>query len=244
MTGEITRRAIMGMAAALPLGTAMPAMAQDCRVENDAERRLHSDFAWLDRYAADNRVLIDSGTQPGIVFIGDSITQGWKDKRPAFFTPGRVNRGISGQTTPQMLLRMMADVIALKPRAVHIMAGTNDIAGNSGPMTQAMSRDNLAAMTTLARAHVVQVLLSAIPPAASFPWRPGLDTRTPIASLNRWLKSHAEQGGATWIDYHAVLDDGSGGMKPGLAKDGVHPTEAGYELMERLIAPVLAAQQL
>lgn len=244
MTDGLTRRTLIGMAAALPLGTAMPVMAQDCRVENDAERRLHGDFAWLDRYAADNRVLIDNGTQTGIVVIGDSITQGWKDKRPAFFTRGRVNRGIGGQTTPQMLLRMMADVIALKPRAVHIMAGTNDIAGNSGPMTQAMSRDNLAAMTTLARAHDVQVLLGAIPPAARFPWRPGLDTRTPIASLNRWLKSHAEQTDAIWIDYHAVLDDGSGGMQPGLADDGVHPTEAGYELMERLIAPVLAAQQL
>ncbi|QGP81343.1 GDSL family lipase [Sphingobium sp. CAP-1] len=240
----LTRRAIMGMAAGLPLGAAMPAVAQDCPPQSETERRLHSDFAWLGRYAADNRALIGSGAATRIIFMGDSITQGWQDKCPAFFGPGRVNRGIGGQTTSQMLLRMMADVVALKPRAVHIMAGTNDIAGNSGPMTEAMSQDNLAAMVTLARAHDIRVLIGSIPPAALFPWRPGLDTRTPIASLNRWLRGHAGQSGATWIDYHAVLNDGSGGMKPGLAYDGVHPTEAGYDAMASLIAPILASLRL
>jgi hypothetical protein len=163
MTTTLNRRAMMGMAAALPLSAAMPAKAADCPVESEADRRLHSDFAWLGRYADDNRALIASGVATGIVFMGDSITQGWKDKRPGFFTPGRVNRGIGGQTTPQMLLRMMADVIALRPRAVHIMGGTNDIAGNTGPMTEAMSRDTIAAMTTLARANGLRVLLASIP---------------------------------------------------------------------------------
>jgi hypothetical protein len=115
MTTTLNRRAMMGMAAALPLSAAMPAKAAECPVESEADRRLHSDFAWLGRYADDNRALIASGVATGIVFMGDSITQGWKDKRPGFFTPGRVNRGIGGQTTPQMLLRMMADVIALRP---------------------------------------------------------------------------------------------------------------------------------
>lgn len=237
----INRRTAMAMAALVPLAKALPASAAQCPVEGDAERRLHTDFAWLDRYAADNRALLADGAANGIVFIGDSITEGWRDKRPGFFTAGRVNRGIGGQTTPQMLLRMMADVIALRPRAVHIMAGTNDIAGNTGPMTGQMSRDNIAAMATLAQANDIRVFIASIPPAANFPWRPGLDTASPITALNRWLRDYAERSGAVWIDYHPVLDDGRGGMKPGLAYDGVHPTEAGYDAMATVLAPRLTA---
>lgn len=241
MMPNLNRRTMMAATAALPLTVARPARAADCPIDNEAERRLHTDFAWLDRYAADNRAVIDSGLPTGIVFMGDSITQGWKDKRPGFFTPGRVNRGIGGQTTPQMVLRMMPDVIALRPRAVHIMGGTNDIAGNTGPMTEAMSRDTIAAMATLARAHDMKVLLASIPPASHYPWRPGLDTRTPIAALNRWIRDYAARTGTEWIDYHEVLDDGTGSMRPGFAYDDVHPTEAGYDAMAGLLAPRLAA---
>ena len=114
--------------------------------------------------------------------LGDSITEGWGHKRPAFFKPGRVNRGIGGQTTAQMVLRMLQDVVQLKPRFVHIMAGTNDIAGNTGPMTVAQSIDNFRAMTMLAHANGIEVLLASVPPAASFPWRPGSRPCGPSAS--------------------------------------------------------------
>jgi len=205
-----------------------------------AERGLLKDPAGLGRYRQENERLRASGARVDIVFLGDSITEGWKAKRPGFFRAGRVCRGISGQTTPQMLLRMMADVVDLKPRAVHIMAGTNDVAGNTGPMTAEMSEDNFRAMSAIARQHGITVLLAAIPPAAGFPWRPGLETRRPIAALNAWLKAYARESGAIWVDYGRVLDDGSGAMKPGLASDGVHPTEAGYDAMATVIEPILA----
>lgn len=241
MMEKLNRRMMMGMAAAVPMAAAMPVRAADCPVESEADRRLHTDFAWTQRYAADNRALIESNTPTGIVFMGDSITQGWRDKRPDFFTKGRVGRGIGGQTTPQMVLRMMPDVIALRPRAVHIMGGTNDIAANTGPMTLTQSQDMIAAMATLARANGLRVMLASIPPASHYPWRPGLDTRTPIAALNRWIRDYAAQTEADWVDYHEVLDDGAGGMKPGLSYDNVHPTEAGYDAMASLLNPRLAA---
>jgi lysophospholipase L1-like esterase len=197
------------------------------------------DFGMIGYYADDNAKLLASGEPVDIVFLGDSITEGWFDKRPAFFTRGRVGRGIGGQTSSQMVLRMMSDVVALKPKAVHIMAGTNDIAGNTGPMTPQMTEDNIRAMSDIARAHGIKVLLASIPPAASFPWRPGLETRKPIAAMNAWLKQYAHQSGATWVDYWPVLDDGTGAIRSGLASDGVHPTEAGYDAMATVIEPIL-----
>jgi lysophospholipase L1-like esterase len=173
------------------------------------------------------------------VFIGDSITEGWHDKRPGFFTRGRINRGIGGQTTPQMVLRMYSDVAALRPRAVHIMAGTNDIAGNTGPMTAEMSENNFRAMSDIAKRHGIKVLLAPVPPAASYPWRPEIQTKPRIAELNDWLERFARDTGATWVDYRRVLDDGTGAMRPGLAYDGVHPTEAGYDAMATVIEPML-----
>ena len=191
------------------------------------------------RYRADNERIIAADEKVDVVFLGDSITEGWKDKRPGFFTPGRVGRGIGGQTTPQMLVRMQPDVVDLKPRAVHIMAGTNDIAGNTGPMTQEMTRDNIRAMTAIAQHHKLKVLLASIPPAASFPWRPGMETVKPIREINSWLKSYAAEIGAIYVDYHPVLADATGAMRPGLAYDGVHPTEAGYDAMATVINPIL-----
>jgi lysophospholipase L1-like esterase len=138
-----------------------------------------------------------------------------------------------------MLLRMFSDVVALRPKAVHIMAGTNDIAGNTGPMTPEMTQNNIRAMSDIAARHGIKLLLAPIPPAASFPWRPGLETRAPISAINAWLKRFARESGATWVDYWRVLDDGSGAMKPGLAVDGVHPTEAGYDAMAKMVEPIL-----
>jgi lysophospholipase L1-like esterase len=197
------------------------------------------DFGMIGYYAGDNATLLASREPVDIVFMGDSITELWHDKRPGFFTRGRIDRGIGGQTSSQMVLRMMSDVVALRPKAVHIMAGTNDIAGNTGPMTPEMTQDNIRAMVDIAQRHGIRVLLAPIPPAASFPWRAGLETRKPIAAMNTWLKQFARDQRLTWVDYWPVLDDGTGAMKPGLASDGVHPTEAGYDAMATVIEPVL-----
>lgn len=230
----IDRRLFIGGAAALALPAPTPAIGADA-----ADQRLKTDWPWLGRYAEDNRRLIASGAKADIVFLGDSITEGWRDKRPGFFTPGRVNRGIGGQTTPQMLLRMMADVVALRPRFLHLMGGTNDIAGNTGPMSIEQTLANLAAMCQLARANGIHVLLASVPPAATFPWRPGLDTITPIRVINRAARAAAHDLGARFVDYTPALADGAGAMRAGFAYDGVHPTERGYEAMERVLAPHL-----
>jgi lysophospholipase L1-like esterase len=209
-----------------------------------AETRLHDDWAWLGRYQAADQALIASGVRPDVVFMGDSITQGWPDKTPAYFRPGLVGRGISGQTSPQMLVRFRQDVIDLKPRAVHIMMGTNDIASNTGPMTLEQTEANFQTLTELALAHHIQVILASIPPSAGFPWRPGLETALKIQTLNTWIKAYAARVGAIYADYTSVLDNGAGGMKPGLSYDGVHPTAAGYLAMapvtDKAIAEALA----
>lgn len=233
----IVRRGFLTGALLLP-AAARAAQAEESW-EDKHQRQLKEDWPWLGRYAADNEKLIASGRKVDIVFMGDSITEGWRDKHPAFFTPGRVCRGIGGQTTPQMVLRMMADVIALRPRFVHIMAGTNDIAGNTGKISLQQSCDNLRMMTELAQANGIKVLLASVPPADHFPWRVGLETVQPIRAINSWLAGYARRARATWVDYTPVLADGRGAMKPGLAYDGVHPTEAGYAAMESVLAPVL-----
>ena len=198
------------------------------------------DFGMVGYYADDNIALLASRAPVDVVFMGDSITEGWFDKRPRFFKRGRVDRGIGGQTTSQMLLRMMSDVVALRPHVVHIMGGTNDIAGNTGTMTPQMSENNIRAMTDIAQREGIKVLIASVPPAASFPWAPAIETRSAIAELNRRLKRLAARKGATWVDYHPVLDDGKGAMQPGLASDGVHPTEAGYDAMASVANPILA----
>lgn len=200
-------------------------------------------FGMIGYYAEDNAALLAARGPVDVVFMGDSITEGWLDKSPGFFTRGRVDRGIGGQTTSQMLLRMMSDVVALRPRAVHIMGGTNDIAGNTGPMTSQMSEDNVSAMTAIAQGHAIKVLIACVPPAAQFPWNPAVETRQAIAALNQRLEALARRTGATWVDYRPVLDDGKGAMKPGLASDGVHPTAAGYATMATVIEPLLRRVQ-
>jgi lysophospholipase L1-like esterase len=204
-----------------------------------ATKMLLDDWPNLARYADENAALRKSGKPTDIVFMGDSITQGWPDKRPSFFQSGRVCRGIGGQTSGQMLLRMMADVIALDPQAVHIMAGTNDIAGNTGPMTSQQSIANIHMMAVLAKAHGIKVLIGSVLPAANFPWRPGLETARAIASLNDSISKMAEAVGAIFVDYTPRLSNGSGGMKDGFAYDGVHPDTRGYVAMESVLEPII-----
>lgn len=195
---------------------------------------LTRDFGQLCRYRAQNAALKASDETVRVVFIGDSITDNWLNGDPSLFTNGLVDRGISGQTTPQMLVRFREDAINLHPRAVHIMAATNDIAGNTGASTIEVVEGNIESMAELARAHGIRVILASTPPAAAFPWSPGKAPAPIIAAFNQWLRAYAHREGFTYVDYHAVLADAGGGMKPGLASDGVHPTQEGYALMRPL----------
>jgi len=190
------------------------------------------DWPNLCKYKADNAAL-SGRPRPRVVFMGDSITENWVVADPAFFTKERVGRGISGQTTPQMLLRFYADVIALHPNVVHIMAGTNDIGGNTGPTTLQDYKNNILAMVDLAQTHKLNVVLAGIPPSRGFPGLK-LDPRPRIREINDWLQHVAAERKLTFIDYGAVLADSDGGMKDALCNDGVHPTRAGYALMKPL----------
>lgn len=193
------------------------------------------DFGQLCHYRAQNDALrAGHSAAPRVVFMGDSITEFWGQQHPAFFGDGKLDRGISAQTTAQMLLRFRQDVIDLQPQAVHILAGTNDVAGNTGPSTLAQVEGNIASMAELAQAHHIQVILGSVPPAARFPWRPGLRMGDTIATLNAWIKSYAQRHGYTYVDYHSAMATPEGAMKPELSEDGVHPTRQGYAVMEPL----------
>ncbi len=211
----------------------------------DWNARLGTDWPYLARYAQANAALVPTPGHPRIVFMGDSITEGWVNLAGDFFTPGRIGRGIGGQTTPQMLARFRQDVIDLHPAVVQIMAGTNDIAGNTGPMTPGQTQGNIRSMVELAHAHGIRVILASIPPADEFPWKPGLAAADRIMAMNAWLKDYAARAGCVYADYWSALRQVNGlGMRDGLSSDHVHPTKAGYDVMtpvaERAIGQALA----
>ena len=206
------------------------------------EERLHTDWAWLARYRDANAELpTPTPRERRVVFMGNSITEGWAPSFPSMF-PGKpyIGRGISGQTTPQMLVRFRQDVIALKPKVVVILAGINDIAGNNGPSTLEMIEDNLASMTQLAKANGIRVVLSSVLPAYDFPWRPGLEPAPKVIALNRWLKDYARREKVVYLDYHSAMSDARGGLRPELGSDGVHPNEDGYRIMAPLAEAAIA----
>jgi lysophospholipase L1-like esterase len=227
-----------------PAGGVAPAQPTAQKPATDpceAMRKKLDDWPQLGRYADANATL--PGTEPGrVVFYGDSITDAWTRNGGTFF-PGKpyVNRGISGQTTEQMVVRFRQDVIDLHPQAVVILAGTNDIAGNTGPETQAMIEDNFRSMADLARANNIRVVLASVLPAAGYPWKPSAGSPAEkIRALNDWLKSYAASLNITYLDYYSAMAGPDGGMKPGISIDGVHPNAAGYAIMEPLAEKALA----
>jgi lysophospholipase L1-like esterase len=206
--------------------------------KNPREERLKNDWPWLGRFKeADLALGQPAPGEDRVVFLGNSITEGWKIEGPKGFFPGKpyINRGISGQTTPQTLLRFRQDVINLKPRAVVIMVGTNDIAGNTGPMTLEQTEDNLRSMAELATANGIKVVLCSVTPAYDFPWRPGLEPAPKIAALNAWIKAYAAEKGYAYVDYYSAMKDERGGLPATLSRDGVHPLAAGYAIMAPLV---------
>jgi lysophospholipase L1-like esterase len=204
--------------------------------------RMRDDWAYLERYRGDNAMLPPpSSGEARVVFYGDSITEGWAKYFAGTF-PGKpyVGRGISGQTTPQMLVRFRQDVIDLEPRVVVILAGTNDIAGNTGPATQEMIAGHLTSMVELAKANGIRVVLASVLPAHDYPWRPGREPASKIVALNAWMKDYASRNDVVYLDYHSAMADDRNGLPRELAEDGVHPTEAGYRLMAPLAEAAIA----
>lgn len=200
------------------------------------EDTMEKDWPNLKKYEKENQKIISAGKKPTAVFMGNSITEGWKNARPSFFSENNfVGRGIGGQTTPQMLIRFTPDVLDLQPKAVVILAGTNDIAGNTGPATLKMITDNIKTMAQLAKANNIKVILTSILPVSDYPWQPGLEPVPKIAEINTWLEQYAQDNGHTYVDYFPVLANDEHGMKAEFAEDGVHPNKKAYQLMEPLV---------
>jgi len=197
------------------------------------------DWANLSMYAKSNKELINSSDKNRVVFMGNSITQGWSNFDPNFFIVNPfINRGISGQTTPQMLIRFKPDVVNLKPKAVVILAGINDIAGNTGPMKIENIAENIFSMSEIAEANNITVYICSVLPAKDFPWSPGLNPAEKVVKLNAILKDYCEKNKIQYVDYYSKMEDGNGGLKVPeytTEDDLVHPNLSGYKVMEEVI---------
>lgn len=206
---------------------------------------LRTDWAKLTRYAAANQALpAPAAGTPRVVLLGNSITDAWPRTDSAFFA-GRpyeyIGRGISGQTSPQMLLRFRQDVLELRPAVVVILAGTNDVAENTGPYDPHATLNNIQSMVELAQANGVRVVLCSVLPAADFWWRKGMAPAPKIVALNAQLKAYARQKKLVYLDYHTPMADERQGLKVAYGEDGVHPNLAGYRVMEPLLQQAVAA---
>lgn len=199
------------------------------------------DWPYLKKYQKENANLpiLESG-EKRIVFMGDSITEFWSVLCPEFFD-GKpyINRGISGQTSPQMLIRFRADVIDLKPSIVVLLTGANDIAGNTGPSTLEMILNNIISMVELAKANQIKVILCSLLPAYDFPWKTGSFPAEKIVTFNAILKKYADANKILYLDYYSAMVDERKGLKAAYADDGVHPNKAGYEVMGTIVEEAL-----
>ena len=196
------------------------------------------DWPNLNRYKDENSKVpvLSTKDHSRVVFMGNSITEGWINKRPDFFNSKKyINRGISGQTTPQMLLRFRQDVIALKPAVVVILAGINDIAENTGPYSVETTSGNIFSMCELAKQNGIKVILCSVLPALDFKWKPGLDPAKKVVALNSVLKAYADKNKFFYTDYFSAMVNEKLGLKDELGTDGVHPNEAGYAIMEPIL---------
>lgn len=194
------------------------------------------DWANLQRFQKENTELMSTKPKdPRIVLIGNSITEGWLNFSPEFFEgKNYINRGIGGQTTPQMLIRFKQDVVDLNPAVVVILAGINDIAGNTGPSTIEMIEDNIISMAEIAKVNHIKVVLSSVLPAYDFPWAKGLEPAEKVMKLNQLLKEYANKQNMVYLDYFSSMADEKNGLIAELGYDGVHPNAAGYKVMEPL----------
>jgi lysophospholipase L1-like esterase len=203
--------------------------------ETELETLMSQDWANLKKYSAENDLIKSELSENAIVFMGNSITEGWVNASPEFFSDNNyIGRGISGQTTPQMLIRFMPDVIDLHPKVVVILAGTNDIAGNTGFSSVKMITDNIQAMAQLAVANDIKVILCSVLPVFDYPWRKGLKPVDKIEETNQWLKKYALENGHIYLDYFSEMADEKKGLKKEFSEDGVHPNFKGYSVMEPL----------
>ena len=203
----------------------------------------NSDWANLGYYEERNRELgLPDENEKRIVFMGDSITEEWGNLYPEFFSGNNyINRGIGGQTTPQMLIRFKPDAIDLKPYAIIILAGTNDIAGNTGPSTVRMITDNIFSMAELAIAYEIKVVLASILPVYQYPWVDDvLDPPSAIDSINSKIKEYVENKGLLYLDYYSSMVDDRKGLKSDYTSDGVHPNEAGYKVMSAIADEIIS----
>ncbi len=193
------------------------------------------DWAQLNRYQAANTKVSSASIE--LLFLGDSITEGWPQFRPQFFQNNPfVDRGIGGQTTPQMLLRFRQDVIALQPKKVILLAGINDIAQNTGPISLEQIMDNIKSMSEIAKANGIEMILCSVLPANSFPWRPEIVPTQKVIDLNQKIQAYAAEQGLVYVDYYTPMVDSQGGLKAHLGYDTVHPNAAGYQLMEQILS--------
>jgi len=195
------------------------------------------DWANLKRFQQENsELLLPKANEHRVVFMGNSITEGWLSIRPEFFkNKPYVNRGISGQTTPQMLIRFRQDVIHLKPSTVVLLAGINDIAENTGPSTIEMIANNIISMAELAKANHINVIICSVLPANNFPWREGLKPAEKVRKLNAILQSYSYENKLAYVDYYSAMVNDSNGLKKELGEDGIHPNKNGYLIMEPIL---------
>lgn len=232
--------------ASLSLAISLQAFSQENKPLTEQQKademRIKMDWPNLKRYQDENaKVGLPAPGENRVVFMGNSITEGWLRTDPEFFK-GKpyIDRGISGQTTPQMLIRFKQDVVHLKPKIVIINAGINDIAGNTGLSTPEMIQDNLSSMCEIAKANNIFVIMASVLPAYDFPWRKGLEPAQKVVDLNNWIKEYADKNELIYLDYFTPMADERNGLKAELTYDGVHPNLAGYKVMEPLAEKAIA----